>query len=283
MWIQHIKVGKAAVTSLTDGRFRLDGGAMFGVVPKVLWEKLLVPDERNRIPLRINPLLIEWQGKRILIETGLFEGDAKFHDINGTERDETVFGGLNALGLTPEDIDIVINTHLHYDHAGRNTDSSFKPTFPNARYFVQKQEIEEAQNPHERNHASYFPVLWEPLLESGDMEILDGETEILPGLNVIPMPGHNLGMQVVHLSSEGKSLIYTADLMPTLHHAPYPYTMGYDLYPVTCLNNKKKFFPIWAEESAIIAPPHDPNYAFGTLISNAKGFKAVGLERMPTP
>jgi glyoxylase-like metal-dependent hydrolase (beta-lactamase superfamily II) len=274
MWLHPLTLGTARVTSLTDALFRLDGGAMFGVVPKVLWEKLIPSDPNNRISLRINPLLIQMQGKNILIETGMLEGDAKFQKINAVVRDQTIFDSLKALNLEPADIHMVINTHLHYDHAGRNTTqqgNQYRATFPHAQYFVQKTELEEASHTHERNRASYFPELWEPLLATGQLELLMGHTELLPGLSVTPAPGHNLGMQVVTLEQDGQTLVYTADLMPTLHHAPYAYLLGYDLYPVTCLEQRKKFLPQWFAQGAILAPPHDALHPFGRLEQNSRG------------
>ncbi len=271
-WVKHLKVGDAAVYSLTDGRFRLDGGAMFGVVPRALWERVAPPDDENRIALRINPLLIQLGGKNILVETGFWDrGGEKFDFLYAVERDETLFSGLRSLDLTPDDIHLVINTHLHFDHAGRNTDALGQPTFPNARYVVQAQDLYDAQHPHERNRASYVPETFEPIVEAGLFDTVEGEAELLPGLSVVPLPGHNLGQQGVVLRSGGQTLVACADLMPTAAHAPYPYIMGYDLYPVTTLGVRKTFFPRWAEEGAILAPPHDPDHAFLRLVSNGKG------------
>jgi glyoxylase-like metal-dependent hydrolase (beta-lactamase superfamily II) len=271
-WIRHRRVGSAQVYSLTDGRFRLDGGAMFGTVPRVLWEGLNPPDALNRIVLRINPLLIQLGGKNVLVETGMHDkGDEKFTHNFALERDETVFSCLRQLGLEPDDIDLVINTHLHFDHAGRNTDGTGQPTFKRARYLVQRQELFDATHTHERNRASYIAHDFEPVLEAGLFDALDGEAEVLPGLRVLPAPGHNLGQQAVVLESEGETLVYTADLMPTGDHAPYPYIMGYDLYPVTTLELKKQWFARWAEIGAIICPPHDPRHAWGRLEPRARG------------
>ncbi|WP_189002485.1 MBL fold metallo-hydrolase [Deinococcus roseus] len=279
MWLKQHKIGGVQVTSLTDGHFRLDGGAMFGTVPKVLWNKLTPADDLNRIALRINPLLIQLQGKNILIETGMFEGDAKFQGMFDLQRDSTVFEGLKAVGLDRTDIDLVVNTHLHFDHAGRNVLEG-KPAFPNARYLVQKQELQDAHHRHERNRASYYTEQYvEPIEAAGLFDVLDGAAEILPGLSVVQIPGHNLGQQAVVLESEGEMLVYTADLLPTFIHAPYPYIMGYDLYPVTTLETRKKFFPEWFERGAVLAPPHDPEHAFGKLTENPKGgFLAKTLE-----
>ncbi|ADV67495.1 MBL fold metallo-hydrolase [Deinococcus maricopensis] len=275
-WLHTLTLGDARVTSLTDGQFRLDGGAMFGVVPKALWANLTAPDEDNRIPLRINPLLIQLGGQNVLVETGMWDrGGEKFDAMYAVERDETLFTGLRAVGLTPNDIHLVINTHLHFDHCGRNTDALGQPTFPNARYVVQRQELEDALSPHDRNRASYIPDTFMPIHEAGLFEVVDGETELLPGLSVVPLPGHNLGQQGVVLQSGGRMLVACADLMPTLVHAPYAYNMGYDLYPVTNLEVRKRYFPAWAEAGAIIAPPHDPHAPFGRFESAKRGYTAV--------
>ena len=281
-WIRHLRIGHANVYSLTDGQFRLDGGAMFGSVPRVLWERSTPPDAQNRIALRINPLLIQLNGKNILIETGMDDKSGeKFEKQFALERDETIFSCLRSLSLEPDDIDLVINTHLHFDHAGRNTDAFLEPTFKNARYIVQRQELWDAQHTHERNRASYLAHSIEPILERGLFDVVDGETELLPHLSVFPMPGHNLGQQAVRLEVNGQALIYAADLLPTSHHTPYPYIMGYDLYPVTTLEQKKRWFPEWAGVGAIICPPHDPVHAWGRLALRDKGgFELVALDNI---
>jgi glyoxylase-like metal-dependent hydrolase (beta-lactamase superfamily II) len=277
MWLKQQKIGAATVSSLTDGCFRLDGGAMFGTVPRVLWEKTCPPDEKNRIALRINPLLIQLRGKNILVETGMDDKSGeKFEQMFAVSRDETVFGGLRLLGLTPDDIDIVINTHLHFDHAGRNTTALHMPTFPKARYLVSKQELLDATNTHERNRASYNAHNFMPILEAGLFDVFEDSAEVFPELHIFPLPGHNLGQCGVRLESEGQVLIYTADLLPTSHHVAYPYIMGYDLYPVTTLETRKTYFPQWASEKALICPPHDPNFAWGRLEVNPKGGFSFG-------
>ena len=266
-----MRVGRVDVYSLTDGLFRLDGGAMFGTVPRVLWERLTPPDERNRIRLRINPLLILVGGQKILVETGMADqGGAKFEDIYAVQRDETIFDGLSTLGLTPDDIDLVVNTHLHFDHCGRNVTAGL-PTFKNARYVVQAQEMHDATHTHERNVASYRPETFEPLIETGRFQIVNGEVEVADGLRVVQVPGHNLGQQAVILESQGEGLVYPADLLPTFNHAAWAYIMGYDLYPVTTLETRKRYFPEWAERGFIIAPPHDPDAAFGRFEANPRG------------
>ncbi|WP_345460222.1 MBL fold metallo-hydrolase [Deinococcus carri] len=287
-WTQHLRVGDADVFSLTDGQFRLDGGAMYGSVPKVLWERGAPADELNRIRLRINPLLIRLGGRNVLVETGFWDqGGEKFEGMYALDRDETVFRGLSDLGLAPDDIDLVVNTHLHFDHAGRNVTLTGEPTFPNARYVVQRQELHDAQHTHERSRASYIPGYIDPILDAGLFDVMDGEHELLPGLSVLPLPGHNLGQQGVVLRSGGQTLVYVADLLPTLAHAPYPYIMGYDLYPVTTLDTRKTYFPQWFEEGAILATPHDPDVAFARLEEGKRGgfvLRPVGrAEQANTP
>lgn len=278
---QQRRIGDALVTSLTDGQFRLDGGAMFGSVPKVLWERVAPADELNRIALRVNPLLIQLGGENILVETGLWDrGGEKFDAMYAVDRDESVFRGLEALGLAPDDISLVINTHLHFDHVGRNVTALGDPTFPNARYVVQRQELDDALNTHERNRASYIGDTFEPLLDAGLFEVVDGEHELRPGLSVLPLPGHTLGQQGVVLRRGGQTLVYAADLLPTLAHAPMPYIMGFDLYPMTTLETRKTSFPQWFEERALICTPHDPHTPFARLKEHPKGgFLAVPDEQ----
>lgn len=271
-WNHSRQIGQAQVHSLTDGQFRLDGGAMFGSVPRVLWERAAPADDLNRIRLRINPLLIQLGGENILIETGFWDqGGEKFEAMYALDRDETVFRGLDRLGLTPGDIHLVINTHLHFDHAGRNVTLLGDPTFPNARYVVQQQELHDARHTHERSRASYVPAYINPILDAGLFDVVDGEHELRPGLSVLPLPGHNLGQQGVVLRSEGQTLVYVADLIPTLAHAPTPYIMGYDLYPVTTLETRKAHLGAWFEQQATICTPHDPNVPFARLQENPKG------------
>ncbi len=245
---------------------------MFGSVPKLLWEKVAPADEDNRIQLRINPLLIRLGGKNILVETGMWDrGGETFEQMYALERDETVFRGLAEVGVDVDDIDLVINTHLHFDHCGRNTNLMGEPTFPNARYVVQKQELHDATHTHERSRAAYVPESFLPVLDAGLFDLVDGETQLLAGLSVLPVPGHNLGQQAVVLESEGQTLVYCADLMPTLAHAPYAYIMGFDLYPVLTLETRKKYLPVWHEQGAVICTPHDPRTPFARLVEGKRG------------
>ncbi len=276
--MQAFKLGAFELYFLEDARFRLDGGAMFGVVPKTLWTRATEADAANRIPLVIRPLLVRAGERWVLIETGMDDKQGEKHrKIYGIEAAGQLLEQLRALGLEPGDVDLVINTHLHFDHAGLNTvsqDGRIVPLFTNARYLVQKQELYDATHPHERNRASYLPENVEPVLEAGLFDEVEGEVEVLPGLRLVPLPGHTLGQQGVVLHSEGRTLVYTADLMPTLAHAPLAYIMAYDLYPMTTLETRKAHYPRWVEAGAFLATPHDPRHPLGRLVRDDRGYRA---------
>jgi len=273
-----VRLGDIEVHLLGDGTFRLDGGAMFGVIPRPLWEKKAPPDDRNRILLGMNILLIRAGGKRILVETG--SGDkwnAKQNAIYAFEKSGRLPERLTAVGVTPESIDIVINTHLHFDHCGWNTrivNGVAVPTFPNARYIVQRKEFEHACAPNDRDRASYFPDNFTPMRESGQWAFLDGDAEILPGIEVIVVAGHIKDMQCVKITCGGQIIFFVADLVPTAAHLSYPWIMGYDLYPLTTLENKRKWLPIVARENWTIVFGHDPHMAAAKLREREGGFDA---------
>ena len=242
-----MKLGELEFWLITDGTFRLDGGAMFGVIPKPMWERVAPPDERNRILMAMNSLLIRAAGKWILIETGAGDKwDAKRTEIYSFDGAPRLPDKLVTHGVSPEQIDIVINTHLHFDHCGWNTrlvNAEAIPLFPNARYMVQRAEFEHAQSPTDRDRASYFLENFMPMQKSGQWHLLEGDTEVVPGLDLIRVPGHNRDMMCVRLTGGGKTVFFTADLIPTAAHVPYPWIMGYDLYPLTTLENKQKWIP----------------------------------------
>ena len=255
-----MKLGDLEFHVISAGHFRLDGGAMFGVIPKPMWEKKIAPDARNRITLSMNCLLIRAGGKRILVETGA--GDKlspKLRDIYGLEG-PVLSDGLQRYGVRPEDIDIVIDTHLHFDHCGGNTrmeKDKVVPSFPNARYFVQKGEFEHAMHPNERDRASYFPDNFAPIEASGMFTLFEGDSVIVPGVEVVRAPGHNADMQCVRLTGGGKTAFLFADLVPTTAHLPLPWIMGYDLYPMTTLENKKRWIPESIREGWLAIFGHD--------------------------
>jgi glyoxylase-like metal-dependent hydrolase (beta-lactamase superfamily II) len=247
---------------LNDGTFRLDGGAMFGVIPRPMWEKATPPDARNRILMAMNSLLIRTGGKTILVETGAGDKwDDKRRDIYAFEGTPRLPEQLAAHGVRPEQVDIVVNTHLHFDHCGWNTrivNGKAVPMFPNARYVVQRGELEHAHNPSERDRASYMPENFLPMEESGQWWLLDGDQEIVPGVELIRAPGHNADMMCVKLSGGGQTAMLLADLAPTTAHLPPVWIMGFDLYPLQTLENKKKWIPKLVREGWLAIFAHDP-------------------------
>lgn len=264
-----MKLGDLEFWILTDGTFRLDGGAMFGVIPKPMWQRVAPPDDRNRILMAMNSLLIRASGKWILVETGAGDKwDAKRTDIYALEGPPKLPEKLVARGVPPEKIDIVINTHLHFDHCGWNTrmvNGEAIPLFPNARYIVQRGEFEHANDPSERDRASYFPDNYMPMQKSGQWSLLEGDAEVLPGIELIRMPGHNRDMMCVKLTGGGNTVFFFADLVPTAAHVPFPWIMGYDLYPLTTLENKRKWIPQAAREGWLVIFGHEAKTPAGYL------------------
>lgn len=263
-------IGKIQIFSLTDGIIRLDGGAMFGVVPKVLWEKTNPSDEKNRITLSMNCLLIMAGGKNILVDTGIgdkYANRRKFVNTYGIERDAGLDGMLKSHGLAREDIDIVINTHLHFDHAGGNTTQTSEgktvPTFPKARYIVQRGEFDAALNAGERMKASYLEENYVPVEDAGQWEFLNGSAEIVEGVSVEVTPGHTRHHQVVVVESEGKKGVYLGDLIPTVSHIPLPYNMAFDTHPLENIESKRIILDRAAQENEILIFEHDPFVKMG--------------------
>jgi glyoxylase-like metal-dependent hydrolase (beta-lactamase superfamily II) len=241
-----LKLGDLEFHVLVDGYVSLDGGAMFGVIPKTMWEKKIAADGRNRIQLAMNCLLVHAGGKRILVETGIgAKMSAKLRDIYGVEG-PFLNDRLADHGLDPTEIDIVVNTHLHFDHCGGNTrevKDKIVAAYPNAKYVVQRGEFEHAKHPTERDRASYMAENYVPLEAGAKLALLEADRAIAPGVELIRIPGHTANMQCVKLSGGGKTAIFLADLVPTTAHLPLPWIMGFDLYPMTTLENKKKWIP----------------------------------------
>lgn len=265
-----MRFGNIELLSLSDGIMRLDGGSMFGVVPRVFWEKTNPADELNRITIGVNPLLIKADGCNILVDTG--NGDKlseKLLNIYGIERDTTLLKSLSAAGLKPEDVDIVINTHLHFDHCGGNTVLSghgrIEPAFRYARYLVQRSEWEDATTPNELTRASYLPENFIPLMEEGHMHLVEGYREIAPGVTLVLTPGHNRGHQSVKIESDGKTAFFLGDMIPTVGHIPLPYVMGYDLYPLELLEVKRRILREALEGHWLLIFEHDPKVRMGYL------------------
>jgi glyoxylase-like metal-dependent hydrolase (beta-lactamase superfamily II) len=275
-----MRLGEIEVRLIGDGTFRLDGGAMFGVIPKPLWEKKCPADERNRILLAMNILLIRAAGKVMLVETGAGDKwDAKRREIYAieTENANRLPRRLAAAGVEPEQIDIVLNTHLHFDHCGWNTrleNGNTVPTFPNAEYIVQRGEFEHALAPTERDRGSYFPENILPMKATGQWRLLDGPAEILPGIEVFVVPGHNANMQCVKITGGGKTVFFPADLVPTASHLGYPWIMGYDLFPLQTLENKKKWLPQAAREGWTVVFAHEPRMPVVKLVERNGAIEA---------
>jgi glyoxylase-like metal-dependent hydrolase (beta-lactamase superfamily II) len=276
------ELGSLRIHLVSDGVFRLDGGAMFGVIPKPMWERAKIPDERNRIGMGTNCLLIESSDGLVLVDSGAGDKhDTKFLDIYGMEPGPRLPDAIRASGFELEDVRHVVLTHLHFDHCGwntRRTDSgALIPTFPNARYWIERGEVEHARRPSERDRASYFGDNWEPLFAAGVVELFDDEAEPVAGVRAVKTPGHNADMCMVLLDGgrEAKG-IFWADLIPTTAHVPLPWIMGFDLYPMQTLANKKKWLPVVASEGWLGIFEHDAESPLARIVSEKPGkFQAV--------
>jgi glyoxylase-like metal-dependent hydrolase (beta-lactamase superfamily II) len=274
------KVGRLTCHALEGGRQHLDGGAMFGVVPKVLWERRIPADERNRIPLALRCLLVEHDDGLVLIDTGIGNKEnEKFSDIYGVDNAggdgrTKLEGALRELGHGPEDVRWVINTHLHFDHAGgdtwRDPGGNVGLAFPKARYVVQKAELEFASHTNERTAGSYLAHNFQGV----PFQLIDGETEILPGIRGIPTPGHVPYHQSVLIESGGERACFLADLVPTSSHLPLPWIMGYDLQPLVTLETRRRLYQRAEAEQWLLVFEHDPKVVSGRLGKDGKG---VGL------
>lgn len=266
-----MKFGDLEIFSISDGTFRLDGGAMFGVVPKVLWQKSNPPNENNRILLGLNCLLIRTAQDLILVDTGIGGGyDDKFREIFEIDQSsENLISNLAALGNGPEDITKVILTHLHFDHCGGNctlqTDGQRVPTFPKATYYMQKGEYEYAQRPDPRSRASYLPQNWEAVEKAGLVRLIEGSQEIVQGVAVELAAGHTANHQIVKVNSHGQTACFLADLVPTDSHIKNPYVMGYDLYPKTTMEQKERVLKQALAEEWLLVFEHAPNMKAGYL------------------
>jgi glyoxylase-like metal-dependent hydrolase (beta-lactamase superfamily II) len=276
------RLGRWTVHAIQAGGQHLDGGAMFGVVPKVLWERRIPADARNRIALGMRCLLIEHDVGLILIETGSGnKEDRKFQEIYGIENEgadgrTALEDGLRVAGFSPEDVAIVIDTHLHFDHAGGNTyrdaNGDIRLSFPRARYVVQGGEYHYATHTNERTAASYFAPNFVPVHEAGRFDLVDGEHEIVPGVRVLPTPGHTPFHQSVLLESDGVRALALADLVPTSAHLPLPWIMGYDVEPLVSLETKRRILSRALAEDWLLFFGHDPTVAWSRLGHDGKAY-----------
>jgi glyoxylase-like metal-dependent hydrolase (beta-lactamase superfamily II) len=271
-------LGDFELTVLSDGTYYLDGGAIFGVVPKPMWEKRAPADDLNRILLGLNTVVVRTGKHTIVIETGignkLSDKMRAVHDAK-----EQLPRAFEAAGIKPEEVDIVINSHLHFDHCGWNTtklpDGSVVPTFPNARYFAHRGEVEHGHLQLERDAVSYINANYDPLIESGQMTLLDtkpGEvTEIVPGISVEGYPGHTSQLLAVNIDSGGRRACYISDLIPTIAHLDITWVMGYDLDPLTCIEQRKRFYKRAIPEQWLLLFTHDHHTPMGYVELSEKG------------
>lgn len=286
------QLGSWTIHALQAGGQQLDGGAMFGVVPKPLWERRLAADDRNRIPMGMRCLLVEHEQGLVLVDTGAGNKESdKFYGIYGIENTPASAGvpddpgptaleaAIRAAGFTPGDVSMVINTHLHFDHAGGNTvmqKEQVVPAFPNARYVMSRGELEYARSANERTAASYFAHNYEPLVASGMVDLVDGEPEVLPGIRLLHTPGHTPFHQSVLLESGGERLCFLADLVPTQWHLPLPWIMGYDVEPLVSLESKRSLLARAFDERWVLMFEHDAHAAWGTLEHDGKSYRLAG-------
>ncbi len=255
-----MQVGNLSVTIINDGSFLLDGGSLFGQVPKTIWEQKMKSDRKNRVRLGLNCLLIQTPGKNILVDTGIGSKEPEnVKEWYGLKCNK-LLTELRTLGLTARQIDMVILTHLHFDHAGGGTKidrtGRATPTFPRATYVVQKSCWEEAVNPSERLKASFHPDDFLPLEEKGQLSLIDGDCEIVPGVSIRVTNGHSRGHQAVVVNSGGEIIAYGGDLIPTSYHVPLPYITAFDLAPEETLKEKKRFLEHAQKEGWLVIFGH---------------------------
>jgi glyoxylase-like metal-dependent hydrolase (beta-lactamase superfamily II) len=263
-------LGDLELTPLLDGFLRLDGGAMFGVVPKPLWERRAPADERNRIRLAMRPLLVRGSTRTLLIDAGIGgKMDPKGVDIYGIDRARNLDQTLGDAGLSAADVELVLASHLHFDHAGgftdRAADRSLVPHFRRAQYIARTGEWDDATHPHERNRASYFAENFVPLRDTGVLTLVPGDGEIVPGVRVVRTGGHTMHHQIVLIESGGRTAVFAADLMPTTAHVDPPWIMGYDLYPMDTLAFKRAFVREAIDREYVVFFEHDPEIAAGYI------------------
>jgi methylmalonyl-CoA epimerase len=267
--VKRVPFGDLQLTTLNDGPFRLDGGAMFGVVPRPLWERKAAPDERHRIQMAMRPLLIEGAWGHVLVDCGA--GDKmgeKDRDIYALERHHALDESLAAAGLSAEAIHFVLPTHLHWDHFGGATmraSGALVPRFRNARYAIRAAEWEDATHPHERNRASYLQDDFVPLRQAGVVDFFEGDETIRPGVRVVRTGGHTGQHQIVVIESGGRTAAFVADLIPTTAHIQDPWVMGYDLFPMETLAFKRRFIREAIDREYLIFFEHDPLVAAGYI------------------
>ena len=273
-------LGNFDLSIISDGTYYLDGGAFFGVVPKVLWERRVQADEKNRITTGLNSLLIRTGDKNVLIETGMGNKlNEKQTKIHGNHPE--LLDNLHKAGLAPEDIDIVINSHLHFDHCGWNTirlNNEIGPTFPKAKYYAQAGEYEHGLLQLDRDRVSYLDDNYGPLIRSGQMTLLRGDAEILPGIRTRLYPGHTANMQAILIESQGQTACFTGDLVPTTFHLDPTWVMAFDLYPLETIENRKRLYAEAIPNNWLLIFTHDHKTPWAYVRKNDEGkLTAVAL------
>ncbi len=266
-------LGDFELTAVSDGTYLLDGGAFFGVVPKSLWSKRVTADEQNRVAAGLNSLLVRTGEKNVLIETGIGNKLSE-RMVRIYTQPAKLLENLHSAGMAPEDVDIVINTHLHFDHCGWNTvlkDGRIMPTFPRAKYYAPEGEWQYARHPSERDAISFISENYDPLVESGQMTLLKGGEEIVPGISVKTFPGHTAHMQAVIVGSGGKTACYISDLIPTSAHLDVSWGMAFDLYPLQTIESRKQYYAEAIPERWLTVFTHDPGTPWGYVETGEKG------------
>ena len=273
------RFGRYEVAAFETGRFRLDGGAMFGVIPKKLWEKSNPADDRNRIAMTMRTLLLRDDEHLLVVDAGVGQKDAqKFHEIYSIDFSEcSIDRGFAELGISPAEVTGVFLTHLHFDHVGGavyRDDGELRLTFPNATHFVQREQWEWGQQPSDRDRASYMPDNFNPIAEAGKLQMIDGPEELLPGVRAEVMQGHTFGQQLLRISEGDQSIVYAADLIPMSSHVPEPWIMGYDLQPLVTLREKQALLANAVSDRDILIYEHDPAVEASLVTRGDKGFHA---------
>jgi glyoxylase-like metal-dependent hydrolase (beta-lactamase superfamily II) len=272
--LHRTTLGDFELTVVNDGKYYLDGGAMFGVVPKPMWEKVLPADEQNRIHMAMNSLVIRTGSDTILVDTGagnkLPDKTRKIFDIQ-----ECLLERLGEASIAPDEITVVINTHLHFDHAGWNTrrraDGVVVPSFPRAKYYFQKGELAHAHVQHERDRVSYLTDNYDPLVANGQAILLEGAAEVVPGVRVELFPGHTDHHQVVIVESQGRTAAYVGDLIPSTAHLNPTWVMAYDLAPITSIENRKRYYQSAIPEGWLTVFTHEPQTPWGVIQKDEAG------------
>ncbi|HTD22133.1 MAG TPA: MBL fold metallo-hydrolase [Terriglobales bacterium] len=272
-----LHLGDFELTVLSDGTYYLDGGTIFGIIPKPLWEKKMPADERNRVSIGLNSLLIRTGKQNILVETGIGNklGEKQLRIYHSQAK---LLESLQAAGIQPAQIDIVINSHLHFDHCGWNTvieGGVVVPTFPNARYYAPEGELQVAHQQRERDRVSYLSDNYDPLIRSGQMQLLQKDGEIVPGISVCNYPGHTRAMMAVLIESRGQKACYVSDLIPTTAHLDLVWGMAYDLFPLETIENKRRYYKQAIPEKWLTIFTHDPKIPWGYLHLNEQQKIAV--------